>query len=363
MRRSSKKKNSTKVLFAVAIAAALIFAVSGYFLSHRNEVVVAKVNDTKILKSDIERKLQDVFEGQGQEIKIPAIDNLPKEVFEILVKEIYLEKELTAKAKNSKAAKTEEIKNKIADSKDKILRQAYVNSLLEEEVSDAKVNAKYEELSNEVKGKKEYLVAHIVVKTKAEAEKIEKETKSKKFADLAKKYSIDPETANKGGELGYVVESNMIKEIADAISKLKTDEISSPIETKFGWHIIKILDVRDAEMPAFDAMKENIRSQLIQDKINEINSGITKDSKIQILIQLKEPEKKPVEENKAEEKTAEPKANSEATPKAEESSAKVSEETVAEDSEENTEEEAQNKTDEKKSDAHKKSKKHHKKSR
>ena len=293
MRRSSRKKNSTKIFVAITAVAALIFVASNHFLKNANEIVVAKVNDTQIFKSEIERKLRNVFDGQNQEIKIPEVENLPKEVIEILIKEVYLDKKLTEEAKKSQLAKSNDIKDRIAEAQDKILRQAYVDSLLKQEITDQKVSEKYVELSNELAGKKEYLIFHIVTKTKDEAEKILKILKSKKpsakFSELAKKYSIDQDSAENGGELGYIIEDNMIKEISDIAVTLKKDEISNPIQTKFGWHSVKVSDVREAKALPFESVKDNIRDQLTQDKLNEINAKITKDAKIQILIELKEP--------------------------------------------------------------------------
>jgi len=298
MRRHSKKKNSHKIFVAVTVAAAIVFGATYYFINKKDDVVVAKINDQKIFKSEIENKLREVFDGkniQSAEVTVPEIATLPREVIELLVKEIYLEKELTAEAKKSKVAQTQEIKDKIADAKNKILRQAYVSSLLKEEISEQKVSDKYAELSAGLAGKKEFSVFHIVVQNKAEAEKLIKELKGKKaseklFAELAKKYSIDQESAANGGDLGYVLEDNMIKEISDVVLKLKKDEISEPVQTKFGWHVIKVADIRDAKPLPFEAVKENIREQLSQDKLNEINSKFTKDAKIKILIDLKEAE-------------------------------------------------------------------------
>jgi peptidyl-prolyl cis-trans isomerase C len=310
MRRHSRKKNSTKVFTVVTIVAALIFFASYLLVEKRNRVVVAKVNNQEIFKSDIEKKLRNVFEGQNfgsqeSETKIPEIETLPKEVIEILAKEVYLDKQLIKEAKKSKISGTPEIKDKIANAQEKILRQAYLDDLVKKEVTDQKISEKYAELSNELSGKKEYLVSHIVSKTKEDSDKILKELKSKKspkFSELAKKYSVDQESAEKGGELGYIVESNMIKEIIDAISGLKKDEVSNPIQTKFGWHLIKILDIRDAKALPFETVKENIREQLSQDKLSEINSKITKDVKVTILVTLKTPKEEPVkiEEQKLE---------------------------------------------------------------
>jgi peptidyl-prolyl cis-trans isomerase C len=312
MRRHSRKKNSTKIFIAVTIVAALIFAASSYFMSTNNDVVIATVNNQKIFKSEVERKLRNVFEGQqsfggqSQDVKIPELETLPKEVIEILVKEVYLDKELVKEAKKSKIANSKEIQDKVTDAKNKILRQAYIDSLVKSEVTDQKVSDKYAELSNELTGKKESSISHIVTKSKEDAEKVLKELKAKKglkFSEAAKKYSIDQDSAEKGGDLGYILEDNMIKEISDAIADLKQDEISNPIQTKFGWHLVKVVDIRDAKALPFEAVKDNIRDQLLQDTMSEVNSRITKDVKIKILITLKEPAEP--KEEKAEEKKAE----------------------------------------------------------
>lgn len=297
MRRHSRKKNSTKVFIAVTIVAALAFGASNYFSDQSSDLLIAKVNNQKIYKSEVEKKLRSVFEGQNlgaqdQEMKIPEIETLPNEVLEILVKEIYLEKELTKEAAKSKISSSKEVKDRVLEAKNRILRQAYVDSLLKEEITEQRISDKYSELSNELTGKKEYLISHIVTKTKEEAEKISQELKAKKslkFADEAKKYSIDRESAEKGGDLGYILENNMIKEIADVVVNLKAEDISDPIQTKFGWHVIKITDIRDAKALEFEAVKDNIRDQLTQDVLNEINAKVTKGAKVEILIKSQEP--------------------------------------------------------------------------
>lgn len=311
MRRNSRKKNSTKVFIAATLVAAIAFGASNYLSNQSNDVVVAKINNQKIYKSEIEKKLRSVFEGQNlgaqdQEMKVPEVETLPNEVLEILVKEIYLEKELTKEAAKSKVSSEKEVKDRILEAKNRILRQAYVDSLLKEEISDQRISDKYSELSNELNGKKEYLISHIVTKTKEEAEKISQDLKNKKslkFADEAKKSSIDRESAEKGGDLGYILENNMIKEIADVVVNLKAEDISDPIQTKFGWHVIKVSDVREAKALEFEAVKENIRDQLTQDVLNDINAKITKGAKVEILIKVKEP--------KAEEKSKDAAASSE----------------------------------------------------
>ena len=372
-RRHSRKKNSVKIFLAASLVAAGIFGASIYFINKSNETVVATVNGQKILKSDIEAKLHEVFEGQNQEIKTPEIEKLPTEVVEILAKEIYLEKELNKEAKKSKATHTKEVNNLIENAKNRILRQAYIDSLIKEEVTDQKISEKYAEINNEIVGKKEYSVSHIVVKTKAEAEKIAQELKSKKgskFSDLAKKYSIDQNSAENGGNLGYIVETNMIKEIADAIITLKKDEVSNPIQTKFGWHLVKISDSREAKNPPFESVKDSIRDQMIQDKISEVNSKITKDLKVKILIQPKEVEEKKPEQDDSVPKLSDttepekaPEANAEEGSEIKEESANKAEEISEEKTEPKAEKEVEKTKEEvsekkEKSKSNEKNKKH-----
>ncbi|MDX2082663.1 MAG: peptidylprolyl isomerase [Rickettsiales bacterium] len=287
----SRQNKSKKPFILVITAAAAIFAGYYFFTNNSfNEEVVAKVNGQKIYRFEIEMRLKDVFESQEAAVKTPDLEKLPQEIVEILAKEVYLERELTKEALKSKAAKTKEIKAKIADVKNKILRQAYIDSILKEEVTEEKINNKYLELTKELEGKKEYQISHIVFKTKEEADKIAKELHKKpaKFGEFAKKYSIDQSTANKDGNLDYVLEDSLIKEVAAVIPNLKKDEISDPILTKFGWHLVKITDIRDAKPLSFEAVKENIKDQLIQDRVNQINNKIIDKAKIQILIKLKE---------------------------------------------------------------------------
>lgn len=303
MRRYSRKKNSTKIFLALTIVVAVAFGITQFFLKQKERGdVVAKINGEKIYKSQIEQKLVGILSSQGQEAKTPEIDNLPQEVIEILAKEIYLEEQLTKIAKKSDAAKSKEVQARINDIQGKILRQAYVDSIIKNEITEEKINDKYAQLTNELAGKKEYLVSHLIVKTKEEAEKISKDLTAKKalrFSDAAKKYSLDKESSDKGGELGYVLEDNIIKEISEVVTKLKKDEISAPIQTKFGWHLVKFSDVRDAKALPFESVKDNIREQLIQDRLNEINSKIIKDAKIEILLPAKNVAIK-AEENNAE---------------------------------------------------------------
>lgn len=298
MRRySTKRRSSTKVFILSTIVIAAVFMVANHLLKQRGDTVIAEVGGEKIFKSDVDKKLLEVFEGYDRNVKAPEINSLPKEVLEILAKEIYFEKELDKLAKKAKSSHSKETKEKIKESKAKIIRQAYIDSLLAEEVNEQVVKERYVELTNNIEGKKEYRISHIVVRDKNEAEKFVQELKAKsvKFGDLARKYSIDKDSAENEGDLGYVLEDNMMREIFEGISNLKAGEISAPIHTRFGWHVVKMAEIRDARILPFESIKDAIRNQLLQDKIGEINSRITKDVTVKILVDTLKDDSKPVE--------------------------------------------------------------------
>ncbi|GDX36447.1 hypothetical protein LBMAG18_09580 [Alphaproteobacteria bacterium] len=311
MRRyTSRRKKALRNLAIVTIIVAFGFIGAKLFSSKNQErdIVVAEVGKEKILKSEINNKLQSIFADEQQLVAVPKVESLPKEVLEIVVKEIIIDRELIKLAKKSGFDKDPKIIEKVAIYKDRVLKQSYIDSIIDKEITKEKISEKYSEIVNAISGKKEYQISHIVVKSKEDAEKIIAELKSKKspkFADLAKKYSIEQQSAQSGGDLGFILEDNITKEISDELINLKKDEISSPIKSKFGWHVIKLTDLRDAKTLSFEESKDKIRDQLIQNKMNEINSSFVKNNEIKFLISFDKIQSEAPINDKAEDKPSE----------------------------------------------------------
>ncbi len=293
---SKKRKLITtlSILIIVLTASILIIAGVGYKKNHR---VIAKVNGEKIYQSDLENKLAKMFQnqGKGQEAQKIAIENFPSQVVEALVQDIYLQKELNKIARKSKFARDPILKKQIAEYKNSVLRQAYLDDLAASKVSDQTIKDKYSELSSELSGKKEMRIKHILVANLEEIKKIIKKLKSKKssFEQLAKKYSTDEFSSAVGGDLGYVIPDNLDEDFSKTLVSLKKGQVSAPIKTKFGWHIVYVQDIRDVNLPVFDEAKSSIEDQLKQEAIETLFSSITKDAKIKILIKTKPVEDKP----------------------------------------------------------------------
>jgi len=315
MRRNNytKKKKLTKLFVTFGAIAAISYGASVYFNGKQSQedMVVAKINNEKIYKSEIDSKIREVFSGADSDIQLPAIETFPPEVVETFAKEIYLERELVSRAKKEGITKQENIKHQIENSQNRIIANAYLNSVIKEKVSEEKIRDKYAELNNNISGKKEFLVAHIVVKTKSEAEKIRDSLTAKKsknrasFSEMAKKHSLDKESAANGGKLGYVLEDKLSKDLATIVLSLKKDELSQAVQTKDGWHIVKVEDIKEAKSSAFEDVKDNLRDQMVKEETGAIYKDIFDNVKIEIL--LKKAEEKSAEKKQEEVKSEEKK--------------------------------------------------------
>ncbi len=133
-------------------------------------------------------------------------------------------------------------------------------------------------------GDKEYNARHILVKTEAEANDILAQLKKgTDFAKLAKEKSLDPGSKEKGGDLGWFSPAGMVKPFSDAVVGLKKGELSAtPIQTQFGWHVIKMVDSRATQVPAYDKVKEGLELTLQQRKLEKMMLGLKDKAKIEV---------------------------------------------------------------------------------
>ncbi|APZ42395.1 hypothetical protein BW247_04225 [Acidihalobacter ferrooxydans] len=148
--------------------------------------------------------------------------------------------------------------------------------------SDAELKQEYDQLTAQ-SGQEEYKAAHILVKTKAEAEKIIADlNKGANFATLAKKYSTAP-SASKGGELGWFTAQTMVPPFAAAVEKLKKGEYTkTPVHTRFGWHVILLQNTRKVTPPPFAQVKSRIQTLLTQQAIEKYVQSLQSKAKITI---------------------------------------------------------------------------------
>ncbi len=123
---------------------------------------------------------------------------------------------------------------------------------------------------------------HILVREESEAKAILAQLKKKAaFDKIAKEKSKDPGSAKNGGDLGWNVPDAFVKEFGDALKGLKKGETSEPVKTQFGYHIIKLEDMRPAKIPPLDEVKDEVRKQLQQQRVREAVKGLRAAAKIE----------------------------------------------------------------------------------
>ncbi|MEN9946482.1 MAG: hypothetical protein RLZZ293_868 [Pseudomonadota bacterium] len=182
--------------------------------------------------------------------------------------------------------KTPAYQAKLNEVKPMIFAQIMQDKANAQPVTDAQIKAKYEQLKSDAAKQQQFDVSHILVKDQKTADDIEAQLKKgAKFADLAKKYSVDPGSKANGGELGWSDGSNYVPEFTAAVKKLHKGEYTqTPVKSQFGYHIIKLNDVKMGgnQLPAFDKIKDQIKQELQMEKTRAFFDGIKAKYNIQV---------------------------------------------------------------------------------
>lgn len=253
------------------LLAVLALASAAFAVSAQN---IATVNGKPIPKS-----LQDEWVAQ---LIANGGKNTPearRQITENLVANALVEQE-AAKRKISDDPK---VKFALDYAKFRILQEALLrDEMAKHPVSDKEIKARYEE-EKAALGNKEYEVSHILVKDQKTAEDIEKKLAAGgNFAALAKEFSVDTGAKENGGDLGWNRPAVFVKPFADAVKNMKKGEISkAPVKTEFGWHIIKVNDVKEVPFPSYDSVKDQIREGLELKKQQNFLNELMKTNKIE----------------------------------------------------------------------------------
>jgi peptidyl-prolyl cis-trans isomerase C len=176
------------------------------------------------------------------------------------------------------------VKQEIELARQGILVRALMADHLEKNpVTDKQVQAEYDKFKKAQAGTKEYKLSHILVKEKAEADALLADLKANKvkFDAAAKEKSQDPGSGQNGGDLGWGPASNYVPEFAAAVEAMKKGQLSAePVKTQFGWHIIKVDDVRDAQFPKLEEVKPQIEEMLRKKQLAEYQQDLMKKADI-----------------------------------------------------------------------------------
>ncbi|HZF83181.1 MAG TPA: peptidylprolyl isomerase, partial [Burkholderiaceae bacterium] len=221
----------------------------------------------KVLKQQIERSGRQVPAEMEAQIKE-----------EVIAREIFLQ-EATKRGLDA----TPEYKQQMDLARQTILiRELFVDYQKKNPVTDAEIKAEYDKFVAANAGK-EYRASHILVESEDRAKAIIAEVKAgKKFEDIAKKESKDPGSGAQGGDLGWASPANYVPEFTEAMVKLQKGGLTdAPVKSQFGWHIIRVDDLRDAQLPSLDDIKPQIAEQLEQQKMMQFQESLRAKAKVQ----------------------------------------------------------------------------------
>jgi peptidyl-prolyl cis-trans isomerase C len=257
----------TQTLIAVAI---LALAPSAFAAD-----AVATVNGKQIKQSVYDVITKDIT-ASGQKVD----DNTKNAIINELVSSelVYQEAQRLGLDKQPEFLVREELGRR------KLLTNVFLQDYLKKNpVSDADTKAAYEQYKKAY-GDKEYNARHILVKTEAEAKEIITQlNKGADFAKLAKEKSLDPGSKDKGGDLGWFSPASMVKPFSDVAANLQKGAISaSPVQTQFGWHVIKLVDTRPAQPLAYEKVKDGLQKNLQQRQLEKMMSDLRSKAKIDI---------------------------------------------------------------------------------
>lgn len=249
----------------LALIFVAVFAVGCTSKEGSNNPVLAKVDGTKITKEDFLKEINRLPEWaigrfQTEEGQKQFLDELIKKEL------IYLD------AKKKGLHRDKEFKDRVEEFK----KMTLIKTILEKEVEGkAKLDPKavrdfYDKNTDKFK-MDSVRAKHILVETETEAEDILKRIqKGESFSGLAKKHSKDKGSASKGGDLGFFSRGKMVPEFEKVAFSLKVGEVSNPVKTRFGYHIIKVTDRKEGRKGDFEEVKNAISRQLTMKKQKEL---------------------------------------------------------------------------------------------
>lgn len=252
------------------LSAALVALMASPVLAQNLAVVNGKPVPSSRVKA-----LQQQVEASGRPVTPEVMAQIKEE---LIAREVFMQE-----ARKRGLDASEDYKNQLELARQTILiRQLFADFQKKSPVTDADIQAEYDKFVKE-NGGKEYRARHILVETESDAKALIAEIKKGgNFEELAKKASKDPGSGANGGDLDWAAAGSYVPEFSDAMVKLAKGQMTdAPVKSQFGFHIIRVDDVRDAQLPKLDEVKPQISQQLQQQKLAKFQEDLRAKAKIQ----------------------------------------------------------------------------------
>ena len=235
---------------------------------------LAVVNGKPVPSSRVEALKQQI-ERSGKPVTPEILGQI---IEELIAREIFMQE-----ARKRGLDATEDYKTQLELARQSLLiRELFANFQKKNPVTDAEIKTEYDKFAA-ANGGKEYRARHILVEKEDEAKALIADIKKgAKFEDLAKKGSKDPGSGANGGDLDWANAGSYVPEFSNAMVKLEKGQMTeTPVKSQFGFHIIRVDDIRDAQLPKLEEVKPQIAQQLQQQKLGKFQEDLRAKAKVQ----------------------------------------------------------------------------------
>jgi peptidyl-prolyl cis-trans isomerase C len=238
------------------------------------DAVVAKVNGRVITEADVRLAESEIGSDLGA---------LPPDQRRRVLVEYLIENALFAEAaEGEKLGSGQAFDERMRYWQRRALRDTYFDRSIKASVSEADARKFYDAEVAKAKPQEEVRARHILVESEEKAKEIfEKIAHGAEFAAMAKQFSKDTGSKDEGGDLGYFGRGRMVPQFEEAAFKTPKGEISLPVQSQFGWHLIKVEDKRQRGAPPFDQIKDRILASLIHKRAQEIGLGLREKAQLE----------------------------------------------------------------------------------
>ena len=255
------------------LASGAVFALALALAGPVSAKVLAKVDGVEITDDDVQVALDDLGPTLPQQIEGPQR--------EAYVLDYLIDLRLVAKkAAAEKMGEGAEVARRLAYFHDKVMMETLLGKAAREGATDAAMKQVYDEAAAKQKAEVEISARHILVPTEDEAKAALKRVRAgEDFAKVADEVSKDP--GSKGGDLGWFTQERMVPEFGEAAFKLTKGQISDPVKSQFGWHVIKLEDKRTKPFPPFEDVKSQVAQYVAQKSQTELIMKLREGAKIE----------------------------------------------------------------------------------
>ena len=238
--------------------------------------VIARVNGLEITEGDL------AIAAEDPALQMP---NVPEAQKRDLLTGYMIDLKLGAKAAEAaKVGAGAEFARKLAYNRDKTLLDQYLDQEAKKAVTPEAARKLYDETVKSVPAEQEVRARHILVENEEDAKKAVTRVKGgEDFAKVAGELSTDPGSKTDGGDLGFFTKDRMVEPFAEAAFKLDAGQISDPVKSQFGWHVIKVEEKRTKPAPSFEETKDQVETYLARKAQQDLIVGLRKDAKIERL--------------------------------------------------------------------------------